>query len=204
MAFVPEGQADRSQARSAWLCSLEFRSKRPFQFEFRANLMLSDSATPELLTKCLRSLEYTIRSVDFNPEPSPLPLIMQNHAETSQTAGIDRRSFLKSAAAGTAAFAAGVSLLSLARPAKAAGSLADVQTDAAKAAKELAKGWMGPFGYLSALQSWILFEIDSMALLRASRFLAVPWWGVKYFVITSVSGAKLHNPTSSEAKSSRC
>ena len=65
---------------------------------------------------------------------------MQNDAETPRTAGIDRRSFLKSAAAGTAAFAAGVSLLSLARPAKAAGSLADVQTDAAKAAKELAKG----------------------------------------------------------------
>ena len=65
---------------------------------------------------------------------------MQNDAETPHSAGIDRRSFLKSAAAGTAAFAAGVSLLSLARPAKAAGSLADVQTDAAKAAKELANG----------------------------------------------------------------
>jgi multiple sugar transport system substrate-binding protein len=65
---------------------------------------------------------------------------MQNDPETPYTPGIDRRSFLKSAAAGTAAFATGVSLLSLARPAKAAGSLADVQTDAAKAAKELAKG----------------------------------------------------------------
>jgi multiple sugar transport system substrate-binding protein len=65
---------------------------------------------------------------------------MQNDPETPYTPGIDRRSFIKSAAAGTAAFAAGVSLLSLARPAKAAGSLADVQTDAAKAAKELAKG----------------------------------------------------------------
>jgi hypothetical protein len=59
------------------------------------------------------------------------------------------------------------------------------------------------FAYLSALQSWILFKIDSMALFRASRFLAVPWCGVKYFVITSVSGSKLHNPTSSDAKSSR-
>src|SRR5580700_218706 len=65
------------------------------------------------------------------------------------------------------------------------------------------KIWMAPFGYLSALQSWILFKIDSMALFRASRFLAVPWCGVKYLVITSVSGAKLHNPTSSDAKSSR-
>src|SRR5271163_1646664 len=62
---------------------------------------------------------------------------------------------------------------------------------------------MALFAYLSALQSWILFKIDSMALFRASRFLAVPWGGVKYFVITSVSGAKLHNPTSSDAKSSR-
>jgi hypothetical protein len=59
------------------------------------------------------------------------------------------------------------------------------------------------FAYLSALQSWILIRIDSMALFRASRFLAVPWCGVKYFVIKSVSGAKLHNPTSSDAKSSR-
>ena len=62
---------------------------------------------------------------------------------------------------------------------------------------------MVPFAYLSTLQSWILFKIDSMALFRASRFLAVPWCGVKYFVITSVSGAKFHNPTSSDAKSSR-
>jgi hypothetical protein len=52
------------------------------------------------------------------------------------------------------------------------------------------------FAYLSALQSWILIRIDSMALFRASKFLAVPWYGVKYFAITSVSGAKLHNPTS--------
>ena len=49
---------------------------------------------------------------------------------------------------------------------------------------------MALFAYLSALQSWILFKIDSMALFRASRFLAVPWCGVKYFVITSVSGSK--------------
>ena len=62
---------------------------------------------------------------------------------------------------------------------------------------------MAPFDYLSALQSWILFKIDSIALFRASRFLAVPWCGVKYFVITSESGSKLHNPTSSDAKSSR-
>ena len=65
------------------------------------------------------------------------------------------------------------------------------------------KIWMAHFAYLSALQSWILFKIDSTALFRASRFLAVPWCGVKYFVITSVSGAKLHNPTSNDAKSSR-
>ena len=63
---------------------------------------------------------------------------MQNDDEAQKA--IDRRSFLKSAAVGTAAFAAGTSLLSWARPAKAAGSLANVQSDAAKAAKELAGG----------------------------------------------------------------
>jgi hypothetical protein len=64
---------------------------------------------------------------------------MQNSDEAEKA--IDRRSFLKSAALGTAAFAAGASLLSWARPAKAApGSLASVQLDAAKAAKELANG----------------------------------------------------------------
>ena len=31
---------------------------------------------------------------------------------------------------------------------------------------------MAPFAYLSALQSWILFKIDSIALFRASKFLA--------------------------------
>src|SRR6516225_204327 len=62
---------------------------------------------------------------------------------------------------------------------------------------------MAPFVYLSALQSWILCKIDSIALFRACRFLAVPWCGVKNFVITSVSGLKLHNPTSSDSKSSR-
>jgi hypothetical protein len=54
------------------------------------------------------------------------------------------------------------------------------------------------FAYLTALQSWILFKIDSIALFRASGFRAVPSCGVKYFVITSVSGSKLHNPTSSD------
>jgi hypothetical protein len=49
---------------------------------------------------------------------------------------------------------------------------------------------MAAFAYLSALQSWILFKIDSIALFRASRFLAVPWCGVKYSVITSESGSK--------------
>ena len=63
---------------------------------------------------------------------------MQNDDQAQKA--IDRRSFLKSAAVGTAAFAAGTSLLSWARPAKAAGSLANVQSDAAKAAKELAGG----------------------------------------------------------------
>ena len=63
---------------------------------------------------------------------------------------------------------------------------------------------MAAFAYLSALQSWILFKIDSMALFRASRFLAVPWCGVKYFVITSVSGAKLHNPKTPQSDIQRC
>ena len=61
----------------------------------------------------------------------------------------------------------------------------------------------GALRLFKRLTERILITIDSMALFRASRFLAVPWCGVKYFVITSVSGAKLHNPTSSEAKSSR-
>ena len=65
---------------------------------------------------------------------------MQNDSEAHQPAGIDRRSFLKSAAVGTAAFAAGTSLLSWTRPVKAAGSLINVSSDAAKAAKKLANG----------------------------------------------------------------
>jgi multiple sugar transport system substrate-binding protein len=63
---------------------------------------------------------------------------MQNSDEAEKA--IDRRSFLKTATLGTAAFAAGASLLSWARPAEAAGTLASVQLDAAKAAKELANG----------------------------------------------------------------
>ena len=65
---------------------------------------------------------------------------MQKDAEPSQATRMDRRSFLKSAAAGTAALATGVSLLSWGRPLQAAGLLKDVQADAAKAAKELANG----------------------------------------------------------------
>src|SRR6202790_5911057 len=65
---------------------------------------------------------------------------MQQDAKAGQSAGIDRRAFLKSTVAGTAAIAAGASLLSWARPLKAAGSLAEVQMEAAKIAKELANG----------------------------------------------------------------
>jgi hypothetical protein len=65
---------------------------------------------------------------------------MHHDAEAPRGAGIDRRSFLKSAAVGTATFVAGASLLSWARPAQAAGTLANVQSDAAKAAKNLLNG----------------------------------------------------------------
>src|SRR6476620_4101713 len=61
---------------------------------------------------------------------------MQNDADFPQPTGIGRRSFLKT----TAALAAGASLLSWARPVRAAGSLSTVPSDAAKAAKDLANG----------------------------------------------------------------
>ena len=60
---------------------------------------------------------------------------MQKDAEPSQATRMDRRSFLKSAAAGTAALATGVSLLSWGRPLQAAGLLKDVQADAAESGK---------------------------------------------------------------------
>ena len=73
-------------------------------------MKLNFSASDE---NACQGLDNPIKAVAFQPLPfTP----MQKDAEPSQATRMDRRSFLKSAAAGTAAFATGVSLLSWGRP----------------------------------------------------------------------------------------
>lgn len=100
-----------------------------------------DSSTAQIITAPDKiTCQHWITLLNQQPLTVLPSTHMQKDADTPRATGIDRRSFLKSAAAGTAAFATGVSLLSWARPGRAAGSLADVQADAAKAAKQLANG----------------------------------------------------------------